>query len=58
MYSNANILKVIDLKFTKMHGIGNDYIYFDCTEKEIENAVGTLIVIALYVSIHLGKISI
>lgn len=24
-------------KFYKMHGIGNDYIYFDCTEKEIEN---------------------
>lgn len=37
MYSNANILKVIDLKFTKMHGIGNDYIYFDCTENVIEN---------------------
>jgi len=25
------------LKFTKMHGIGNDYIYFDCTEKVIDN---------------------
>lgn len=24
-------------KFYKMHGIGNDYIYFDCMEKEIEN---------------------
>ena len=23
------------LKFTKMHGIGNDYIYFDCTEHEL-----------------------
>ena len=21
------------LKFTKMHGIGNDYIYFDCTKE-------------------------
>lgn len=25
------------MKFYKMHGIGNDYIYFDCMEKEIEN---------------------
>ena len=25
------------MKFTKMHGIGNDYIYFNCLEKEIEN---------------------
>ena len=24
-------------KFYKMHGIGNDYIYFDCFEKELEN---------------------
>lgn len=23
------------LKFTKMHGAGNDYIYFDCTKNEI-----------------------
>lgn len=23
--------------FYKMHGIGNDYIYFDCLEKELEN---------------------
>ena len=27
----------MNLKFTKMHGIGNDYIYFDCTEKVIDN---------------------
>ncbi len=25
------------MKFTKMHGIGNDYIYFDCTK---ENTIG------------------
>ena len=25
------------LRFYKMHGIGNDYIYFDCLKKEIEN---------------------
>lgn len=25
------------LHFTKMHGCGNDYIYFDCFEEEIQN---------------------
>jgi len=25
------------MKFVKMHGAGNDYIYFDCTEEELEN---------------------
>ena len=25
------------MKFTKMHGIGNDYIYFDCTKQSIKN---------------------
>ena len=25
------------MEFTKMHGIGNDYIYFNCLENEIEN---------------------
>lgn len=25
------------LHFTKMHAAGNDYIYFDCLEKELEN---------------------
>ncbi len=27
------------MKFTKMHGIGNDYIYFDCTGKNGENMI-------------------
>ena len=26
-----------ELEFTKMHGIGNDYIYFNCLEKELQN---------------------
>ena len=26
----------LSLKFTKMHGTGNDYIYFNCLEKELE----------------------
>lgn len=25
------------MEFTKMHGIGNDYIYFNCLDQEIEN---------------------
>lgn len=25
------------MKFTKMHGIGNDYVYVDCTQEEIQN---------------------
>ncbi|OOO00190.1 MAG: diaminopimelate epimerase [Epulopiscium sp. Nele67-Bin004] len=25
------------MNFWKMHGIGNDYIYFDCMEKELDN---------------------
>lgn len=25
------------LQFTKMHGCGNDYIYFNCMDKELEN---------------------
>lgn len=31
------------MKFTKMHGIGNDYIYVNCLEKEIENPSETAI---------------
>lgn len=25
------------MKFTKMHGLGNDYVYFDCFKQKIEN---------------------
>ena len=25
------------MKFTKMHGIGNDYVYVNCFEEKIEN---------------------
>lgn len=25
------------MKFTKMHGIGNDYVYMDCTKKPLKN---------------------
>ncbi len=25
------------MKFTKMHGIGNDYVYVDCTKERLEN---------------------
>lgn len=26
------------LQFTKMQGLGNDYVYVDCTKKKLENA--------------------
>ena len=25
------------MKFTKMHGIGNDYVYVNCFEETVEN---------------------
>ena len=25
------------MKFYKMHGIGNDYIYFDCMKEQLKN---------------------
>ena len=28
------------MKFTKMHGIGNDYVYMDCTKERLENPGG------------------
>ena len=31
------------LEFTKMHGIGNDYIYFNCMEKELDDPEGVAI---------------
>lgn len=31
------------LNFTKMHGIGNDYIYFNCLDSELENPSETAI---------------
>lgn len=34
------------LKFTKMHGCGNDYIYFDCFNQRIDNPEGLSIRLA------------
>lgn len=31
------------MKFTKMHGCGNDYIYFDCTKEQIADEAGAAI---------------
>ena len=25
------------MRFTKMHGIGNDYVYVNCLEENVEN---------------------
>lgn len=27
----------MDMKFTKMQGIGNDYVYVNCFEEKVEN---------------------
>ncbi len=34
------------LKFTKMHGCGNDYVYFDCTEKEIKDEAAAAVALS------------
>jgi len=30
------------IKFTKMHGLGNDYVYIDCTKKELDQDISKL----------------
>ena len=35
--------KEVAMKFTKMHGCGNDYVYVDCTKKVISNISETAI---------------
>ena len=32
-------MEIQEMKFTKMHGLGNDYIYVNCFEETIENPV-------------------
>ena len=34
------------MKFTKMHGCGNDYIYIDCTEEFVENEEKAAIILS------------
>ncbi|MGN0244126.1 MAG: diaminopimelate epimerase [Lachnospiraceae bacterium] len=34
------------MKFTKMHGLGNDYVYVDCTEKTLEHPEQVAIVVS------------
>lgn len=31
------------MKFTKMHGLGNDYVYVNCFEEEVKNPSGTAV---------------
>ena len=30
------------IKFTKMHGLGNDYVYIDCTQYELKGNLSKL----------------
>ena len=39
------------MKFTKMHGIGNDYIYVNCFEEKVEDPSRLAIVMSRY---HFG----
>lgn len=32
-----NLLEVVKMKFTKMHGCGNDYVYVNCFEETVKN---------------------
>ena len=34
------------LRFTKMHGAGNDYIYFNCLEKELSDPAGVAVALS------------
>ena len=34
------------LRFTKMHGCGNDYVYVNCFEQEVQDPVALSIVIS------------
>ena len=34
------------MKFTKMHGCGNDYVYFDCTKEEIKDETAAAIALS------------
>lgn len=34
------------MKFTKMHGCGNDYVYFDCTKDEIKDETAAAIALS------------
>ena len=34
------------MKFTKMHGIGNDYVYVNCFEETVENPEKTAIAVS------------
>lgn len=36
-YYIYNMKRRPGMKFTKMHGAGNDYIYVDCTQSVIDN---------------------
>lgn len=37
MYSGRNEVRNMKINFTKMEGLGNDYVYIDCTKEDISN---------------------
>ena len=40
------------MRFTKMHGLGNDYIYVDCFQEPLPDAPAEL---ALYFVLHVTR---
>ena len=38
-------MKVRDMRFTKMHGLSNDYIYVNCFEETISDPAGVAVVV-------------
>src|SRR4051812_47908540 len=46
-YQGGNFMAiVIPMRFTKMHGIGNDYVYVDCFKESVPNPEQTAIKVA------------
>ena len=44
------------MKFTKMHGIGNDYVYVNCFEETVEDPCGTARILQKYQSLSVTVI--
>ena len=36
------------MEFTKMHGCGNDYIYFDCTRQPMDRDLASQLAVAAF----------
>ena len=46
-------MRLVKLRFTKMHGCGNDYVYVNCFEQEVQDPVALSIAISDLSLIHI-----